>query len=377
MQIYIVRPGDTLRAIAGRFSLSAEVLAYVNQLNDPSRLTIGMALLIPTTGKAPSRSMAVNAYAYPNISQTVLEEYIPSLSYLCPFTHMIDLQGQLSPLNDGMLLNVAAQSGVAPLLSVANLDPAGGFSSDIAHAILTQEEAQETFILDCLRLLSEKGCMGVNLDLEYVYPFDRESYNQFLALFAQRLHARGYYLSTALAPKTSFEQEGLLYSAHDYAAHGKYADFCVIMTYEWGYLYGAPQAVSPVNRMREVLNYAVSRISPGKILLGFSNYAYNWALPWKQGEAAVLLSNSAAQNLACSTGAEVKFDSAAMAPYFNYTDSSGKRHIVWYEDARSVRGRLQLVEDYSLAGISIWNINRPYRVLTELIQSSYIVDKFV
>ena len=123
MQIYIVRPGDTLRAIAGRFSLSAEVLAYINQLNDPSRLTIGMALLIPTTGKAPGHSMAVNAYAYPNISQTVLEEYIPSLSYLCPFTHMIDLQGQLSPLNDGMLLNVAAQSGVAPLLSVANLDP--------------------------------------------------------------------------------------------------------------------------------------------------------------------------------------------------------------------------------------------------------------
>ncbi len=377
MQIYIVRPGDTLRAIAGKFSLSAERLAYINQLNDPSRLTVGMALLIPTAGKPPARSMAVNAYAYPNISQSVLEEYAPSLSYLCPFTHMIDLQGQLSPLNDAMLLEKAAQSGIAPLLSVANLDPAGGFSSDIAHAILTREEAQNNFIRDCLRLLSEKGCIGVNLDLEYVYPFDRESYNQFLAFFSQRLHAEGYYLSTALAPKTSGRQEGLLYSAHDYAAHGRHADFCVIMTYEWGYLYGAPQAVSPVTRMREVLDYAVGQINPGKILLGFSNYAYNWALPWKQGEAAVLLSNAAAQNLACSVGAEVKFDSAAMAPYFSYTDSSAQRHIVWYEDARSVQGRLQLVEDYSLMGISIWNINRPYRVLTELIQSSYVIDKFI
>lgn len=377
MQIYIVRPGDTLWAIAGRFSLSTERLAYINQLNDPSRLAVGMALLIPTAGKAPTRSMAVNAYAYPNISQSVLEEYLPSLSYLCPFTHMIDLQGQLSPLNDSLLLEKAVQNGIAPLLSVANLDPAGGFSSDIAHAILTQEQAQSNFIRDCLRLLSEKGCIGVNLDLEYVYPFDRESYNQFLALFAQELHAQGYYLSTALAPKTSDRQEGLLYSAHDYAAHGKYADFCVIMTYEWGYLYGAPQAVSPVNRMREVLNYAVGQISSGKILMGFSNYAYNWALPWRQGEAAVLLSNAAAQNLACSAGAEVKFDSAAMAPYFSYTDSSSQRHIVWYEDARSVQGRLQLVEDYSLAGISIWNINRPYRVLTELIQGSYIIDRSI
>ncbi len=377
MQIYIVRPGDTLWAIAARFSLSPERLAYTNQLNDPSKLAVGMALLIPTAAGAPDKSMSVNAYAYPNIAQSVLEEYLPCLSYICPFTHMIDIQGRLSPLNDAILLEKAAQNGVSPLLSVANLDPEGGFSPDIAHAILTQEIAQNNFIRDCLRLLEEKGCKGVNLDLEYVYPFDRESYSQFLALFAQRLHAQGYYLSTALAPKTGDGQEGLLYSAHDYAAHGKYADFCVIMTYEWGYLYGAPQAVSPVNRMREVLDYAVSRISPGKILLGFSNYAYNWTLPWKQGEAAVLLSNAAAQNLACSVGAEVKFDASAMAPYYGYTDSAGTRHIVWYEDARSVRARLKLVSDYSLAGISIWNINRPYRVLTGLIQSSYIIDSFI
>lgn len=374
MQIYIVRPGDTLRAIAGKFSISVENLVFINQLSDPSRLAVGMALLIPTEGPIPNMSIAVNAYSYPNISQSTLEEYLPVLSYLCPFTHMIDLQGQLSPLNDSMLLEKAAQSGVTPLLSVANLDPAGGFSSDIAHAILTREGAQSNFIESCLHLLAEKGCRGVNLDLEYVYPFDRESYNQFIALFAQRLHSQGYYLTTALAPKTSDSQQGLLYWAHDYAAHGKYADLCVIMTYEWGYLYGAPQAVSPVNRMREVLNYALSEMNAGKILMGFSNYAYNWSLPWKQGEAAVLLSNAAAQNLACSVGAEVRYDSSAMAPYFYYTDSGGRQHVVWYEDARSVRGRLQLVREYSLAGISIWNINRPYRVLTELIRSSYIVE---
>jgi len=109
MQIYIVRPGDTLWAIAARFSLSPERLAYTNQLNDPSKLAVGMALLIPTAAGAPDKSMSVNAYAYPNIAQSVLEEYLPCLSYICPFTHMIDIQGRLSPLNDAILLEKAAQ----------------------------------------------------------------------------------------------------------------------------------------------------------------------------------------------------------------------------------------------------------------------------
>jgi len=377
MQIHIVRPGDSLRAIALRYSVPTERISYVNQLSDPSRLSVGMALLIPTESRPPAASMAVNAYAYPNISAGVLEEYSPVLSFLCPFTHMIDEGGRLSPLNDALLLESARQSGTAAWLSAANLDPAGGFSPDIAHSILTDETAQNNFLEDCMRLLEEKGCAGLNLDLEYVYPFDKGSYNQFLARLSRQLHAEGYYLSTALAPKTSAGQEGLLYSAHDYAAHGKYADYCVIMTYEWGYLYGAPQAVSPVNKMRQVLEYALSEMSGGKILMGFSNYAYNWTLPWRQGTPAQLLSNAAAQNLAASTGAEVKFDRDAMAPYFNYTDSEGQRHIVWYEDARSVRARLALVPEYGLGGISIWNINRLYRVLTEYLKNEYMTDKYI
>ena len=33
---------------------------------------------------------------------------------------------------------------------------------------------------------------------------------------------------------------GLLYEAHDYPAIGAIADIVLLMTYEWGYLYGPP-----------------------------------------------------------------------------------------------------------------------------------------
>ena len=47
MKIYIVRRGDSLYSIARKFGASADDIAYINQLSDPSRLSVGQALVIP------------------------------------------------------------------------------------------------------------------------------------------------------------------------------------------------------------------------------------------------------------------------------------------------------------------------------------------
>lgn len=148
-------------------------------------------------------------------------------------------------------------------------------------------------------------------------------------------------------------------------------------SYEWGYTYGSPQAISPVNRIRRVLDYAVTVMPVGKILMGFSNYAYDWLLPWRQGQAARILSNAAAVELAISRGAEIRYDYTAQAPWFNYTDAAGRTHVVWFEDARSVVARLQLVGEYSLAGISIWTADKVYRPGLYALQSIYSVEKLL
>ncbi len=374
MQIYTVRPGDSLYTIARRFGTTAAALAYANQLGDPSRLTPGLALVIPGGAAAPLPETEVNAYAYPNISDATLEETLPYLTWLCPFSTNADENGVLSPLDDARLREAAERSGVKVLLTVTNLGQVG-FSSDTAHALFTRQQAQDTLLDGIDALLQSRGYYGVNLNFEYVYPYDRDSYNQFLRRLSERLHAQGRFLSTAIAPKTSDSQQGILYTGHDYAAHGRYADRVVIMTYEWGYTYSSPQAVSPVDRMRPVLDYAVEKMPAGKILMGMSNYGYDWRLPWRQGQAARIISNAAAANLAVSSGAEIRFDAAAQAPWFNYTDATGQAREVWFEDARSVRARLRLVAEYGLAGISWWTVNQLFRAGLETQQSLYSVQK--
>ena len=49
-------------------------------------------------------------------------------------------------------------------------------------------------------------------------------------------------------------------------------------------------------------------------------------------------------------------DEEAQAPFFTYTAPDGTEHIVWFENEQSWTARLALVEEYGLAGVSIWNI---------------------
>lgn len=376
MRIYVVRRGDSLYSIARMYGTTVNAIQNANSLTDPSRLSVGQALVIPGSAN-PMLQMEVNGYAYPNISASVLNEALPYLTFLSPFSWQITPTGALTPIDDRRMISAAYAAGTAPLLTVTNIGEKGGFSSDIAHRLFTDQAVQDAFFANMLSVLRERRYYGVNLNIEYVYPFDRESYNGFLRRISEELHSRGYYLISNVAPKISDTQSGILYEAHDYAAHGRYCDRVVVMTYEWGYTYSAPQAISPVNRMRQVLDYAVTRIPSGKILMGFSNYGYNWRLPHRQGQAATVISNTAAQNLAAANYAEIRFDQRAQAPYFNYSDPSGVRHEVWFEDARSVRARLGLVSEYNLAGISYWTINFSNRAGFNVLESMYTVEKIV
>ncbi|MBQ9685071.1 MAG: LysM peptidoglycan-binding domain-containing protein [Oscillospiraceae bacterium] len=377
MQIYEVRAGDTLYSLARRNGTTVETLARLNQLNDPARLVIGQSLVIPDGREGPREEIEVNAYVYPNVTQATLEETLPYLTTLCPFSYSATMEGNLRPIPDERLIESAYREGVAPLLTVTNLSENAGFSSAIGHAVLTDEAVQNRVLDEIVDLIREKDYYGLNINFEYLYPFDRDAYSNFVRRAADRLHPLGCPVSTAIAPKESAGQSGLLYTAHDYEAHGRYADRVILMTYEWGYLYGAPQAVSPVNRIRRVLDYAVTAIPPGKILMGFSNYAYDWTLPWKQGDAARLLSNAGAINLAISRGAPIRYDTVAQAPWFNYVDAAGRTHVVWFEDARSARARLRLVEEYGLAGISIWTADQLNRPMLAVLESMYSVEKIL
>lgn len=299
----------------------------------------------------------VNGYAYPSISEETLDWWLPRLSWVAAFSYGFTENGELVNLEDESLIRPANAAGVRPMMVLTPLDAAGNFNDNIAIRVFENSEARENLISNIEANIIRKNMGGVDFDFEYLAADYADDYVRLVADTRQRLSPQGFLTSVALAPKTSADQPGLLYQGHDYAGMGAAADYCLLMTYEWGYTYGPPMPVSPINNVRRVLEFGVSQISSDKILMGMSNYGYDWRLPFTQGESkAEKLTNYQAAARAEYYDVTIQYDEEAQAPFFTYTAADGSEHIVWFENERSWRARLALVEEYGLAGVSIWNI---------------------
>ncbi len=354
---YTIKQGDRLTTIANEFGVSVADLFLANpQLAMPNSMKPGMTITIPLPNQNLG-SMRANGFVFPNTPTEVLRETLPYLTYVSIFSYQVRPDGTLIAIPDERVIELAKEYRVAPLLTLTNIEEDGGFSGEITNAVFTNPVAKQQLISSTLSTMQQKGYYGVVVDFEYVFPEDRENYNQFLREFTAVMHENGYIVMTAVAPKISDEMVGTLYEAHDYKAHGEIVDYVIIMTYEWGYTFGPPLPVAPINSVKEVLDYAVTVIPRSKILMGVPNYGYDWNLPYKEGNAARPVTNVGAVDLAREKGSFIQYDARAQAPYFNYWTQTNQ-HIVWFEDARSIDAKLRLVNQYGLAGVSYWNLNR-------------------
>lgn len=374
---HTVTQGQSLYSIARAYGVSlAQIQAANPDITNPNRIAVGQVISVPVPSQMRG-SIQVNGYAFPSISADVLGKTLPYLTFLSIFSYQVRPDGSLAPINDDALIQKARQARVAPMLVITNIEEGASFSSDLAHTILTDAQVRRTLIDNIVSTLQAKNYYGLDIDFEYILPEDGDAYDLFLRMVTERLHPLGFIVTTSLAPKLSADQKGLLYQAHHYPVHGSLADHVILMTYEWGYTYGPPMAVSPINQVRRVLDYAVTVIPSEKILMGMPNYGYDWTLPYRPRTAARTVSNIQAPELALRRGVSIQFSTESQAPYFYYNDDAGTRHVVWFEDARSVREKLRLVDLYGLGGVSYWTINRFFPQNWLVLSSMYTVQKLL
>lgn len=369
--IYVVQPGDTLWSIARQYGVTVAQIAALNQIPDPDVLVVGQALLILSRIKQGPLTIDVGGYAYPFISPWVLRETLPFLSQLAVFSYGFTPEGQLLPpvLADSWMVERARAAGVRPALVLTPLGRDGQFSNLLVHALLQNAQAQVRLLQEIQARMALLGFGELNIDFEYVLPEDREGFAAFVKLAADTLEEL---VSVCLAPKNSRDQRGLLYEGKDYRLLGQAADRVLLMTYEWGYKYGPPMAVAPLEPVRRVVEYALTEIPAEKISLGLANYGYDWPLPFEQGvTVARTIGNVEAVEIAKRKKTNIIFDWESKSPWFQYTDSRGVRHVVWFEDVRSWKYKLDLLREYGLTGVGIWQLMQLFRAGMNLIGDEF------
>ena len=375
MRIYVVQPGDSVDAIAASQNVPAQSIIYDNQLVYPYALAVGQALLLSDTFGADGYPAYVGGYAYPFISRWVLEQTLPFLSDLFIFSYGFTPEGALVPplLDDAFMIAMAKEFGVAPILTLTPFGPDGQFSNYLISRMVNSETAKQQLIGELTAQIEERGFAGVDIDFEYILPEDKFAFADFVREVRTAVNALGFPVSVALAPKTSDTQTGLLYEGKDYGLLGEAADYVLLMTYEWGYTYGPAMAVAPINKVRQVVEYALTKIPPEKIHLGIPNYGYDWTLPYVKGASkAVTIGNVEAVQIAVANGASILFDETAQSPYFNYVQNN-QAHEVWFEDARSLTAKFNLVKEYQLRGMSYWQIMQLFRANWLLLDDTFTI----
>ena len=374
--VHIVQPGETLADIARRYNTTTVRLLQLNPFIEFADQVIPEDQITITSSEEARGPIYVLGYTYPHIDRNVLMKTLPYLTYLTIFTYGITEEGQLLDIDDEELIRMAKDFGVAPLMLISTLTEEGTFSNELAHTILNDPVVQNNLIENVLQNMREKGYYGLDIDFEYVLPEDEEAFINFIQNVHDRISPEGFLLFTALAPKTSADQPGLLYEAHNYPRIGEASDEVLLMTYEWGYTYGPPMAVAPADKVREVLDYAVTEIPRDKTYMGIPNYGYDFMLPYVQGVSrADSLSNVEAVELAARVGATIQYDQVAQAPYFVYHDDQGRLHRVWFEDARSIMAKLNLFNEYGFEGVGYWNVMRYFPQNWLVVSNLYNIAK--
>jgi spore germination protein YaaH len=247
-------------------------------------------------------------------------------------------------------LNVAHAHGMQTFAVISNYG-ATDFSPATVHALLNNPGAVKSFIANVLKLLSAHGYSGVNIDFEAIPAKDRAAYSRFAQALYKSVHAAGKLVVLSIPALERNDPSNDWSGAYDLAVIGRATDIVQYMTYDENGPWVSPGPVAGLDWVTTCLRYAVSVVPAVKISLGLPAYAYDWD---RTAGTGISVDWKAIPGLIARTGATPQWDAASSSPYFRYTAGNGDKHVVWYENARSITLKSRLARTRNLMGVSVW-----------------------
>nr|NNM89487.1 hypothetical protein [Bacilli bacterium] len=240
------------------------------------------------------------------------------------------------------------QTSIAPFMVLANYnnvthqaDPA------IVDQMLTTPGRPTALINEITAIARKEKLRGVTVDFENILPKDRVPYVNFMQALHAQLSANGITTMVCLPERDQSAPQ----SPYDYAGLSSHADLVMLITYDEHVPGGKPGTIAALFNDQRVIQYALTQIPANKLLLGVADYGYDWS-----AGTGVEVSMQQAKSLASSYHATITIDPSSQTPTFQYTDASGVKHTVWFENGQSLTYVDQLVNTFALRGIAVWHL---------------------
>ncbi len=374
--VYKVKEGDSLKSIADYFQVTINHILRNNPvISDRGGIYEGENIVINyDTDKL--RMIVISGYAYPYIDMKILKKTLPYLTYLTVFNYRITIDGDIIDIDDKAVIEMAKLYGVAPMMFLSTLTSHGQGDLEVAKSILNNIELQEKLFENTINKLKEKGYHGVNLYLQYLAPETKQLVEQFLERFSKRLREEKFRILAAVSPKTRIEGTEISFEQMDYSNIAAQVDALLFLSYDWGYSYGPPASVTPVNILKGLFNIFINQVTSNKLQIGLPVIGYDWELPYIPGVTrANAISTATAIEIAASAETTIHYNDITEAPYFFYNKSIHNLHIVWFKDARSIDAISGFVNELDLQGLAIWNTMQFFNQMWFILNNKYEIEK--
>lgn len=374
-QTYIVKQGDTLESIAKENNVSQMQLLKNNPFLSDTPLKPGDVLTISydTTG-----IMRTNGYIYPYVDRNIYKKTLPSLTYITIYNYKTNADGDVvSFYDDTEVVQIAKDYGTIPLFMATTLSAQGEPDTEAVYSLLLNETYFNHFVDNSIAIMKQKGYLGLNIVFNYMNPNSLELYSNIVLKLKEILEQNNFLFFITINPNTRFEENQLTFDRIDYSVLNNMVENITFLQFIWGTNYGPPLPVNSVERLKPFLEYITSIMPSDKISIGNSVISYDWPLPYVPGVTyANSLSINSALRLALEEGTVIQFDEPSQSPYFNYSSNSTE-HIVWTVDARSIQALVNLVREYKLEGAGFWNLMIYAAQLWLVIDSQFDIVKLI
>ena len=302
----------------------------------------------------------VTAWTYPweEESWSSMQEWKDVLDEVSPFWYLTLPNGTIIKVTDEAedpaLIDFCRDNTISLMPLVSNLhDP------ETVRLIVRDEVVQQKHIQDLLELTLLNHYRGIEINYESLYTEDKFHYVDFIGNLTRAFHSKGKLVHVSVFPKTDRDEERYGPAGYDYEGLGREADFVRIMAYNLHW--SSCEVSGPITSyewVSEVIDYALERISPGKIILGIPLFGYDWPI-YPNGRTKGIADNYTFEDVEAlrqKFDLERKWNITSRTPYFLYKDSTGTDHALHFCDSESLLHEMDIVGRNSLRGISIWRL---------------------
>lgn len=325
-------------------------------LDTPSMMTLTEPTFTEPVFTSISKNYKINLAwhgVYSESANDELEQILaetPGINTISPrWFYFENTNGDLTTLGSADYVNRAHEAGIEVWAMFSN--EFTNFDGEMTDEILSSRSKRQYVLNQLSSYIDAYQLDGINLDFEMIGETGADNYIQFVRELSALCREKNIVFS--------IDNYTPMYWRHyNHKEEGIFADYIIIMGYDEHHSTSdVAGSVASMSFARQGIEDMLAMVPKEKVINAIPLYTRVWATDangWVESFSAGMME---AYGYLESHGVVPVYDETTGQNYGQYTSEvDGRLYQIWLEDETSIRSRMEMIQEYDLAGVASWRI---------------------